>query len=132
MLRYPLGAGCTVLCTYPLEYMSAQTASANPADTWRIYSALATVAGVSRPVRVDDSRVLVGRVRSGGSDTALFVNCSADAIEPEPILSEGIELRLTGGRLALEPFGVAVVPCERTMLQTASVVSAGEGGDARA
>ena len=132
LLRYPLGAGCTVLCTYPLEYMSAQTASANPADTWRIYSALATAADVSRPVRVDDPRVLVGRVRSGGSDTALFVNCSADAIEPEPILSEGIELRLTGGRLALEPFGVAVVPCERTMLQTASVVSAGEGGDARA
>ncbi len=38
----------------------------NPESTWRLYSALATIAGVARPVRVDDPRVLVGRVRSGG------------------------------------------------------------------
>ena len=58
-----LGAGSTVLCTYPLEHMAARTPRVNPEDTWRLYSALAADAGVSRPVRVDDPRVLVGRVR---------------------------------------------------------------------
>ena len=42
-----------------------------------------------RPVRVDDPRVLVGRVRSGDSETALFVNCTADSIAAEPVLTGG-------------------------------------------
>ncbi len=63
LLRHDLGAGQTVFCTYPLEHMAAKTPWANPESTWRIYSALATAAGVSRPVRVDDPRVLVGRLR---------------------------------------------------------------------
>ena len=70
LVRHTLGAGQAVLCTYPLEYMAARTPWANPESTWRIYSALAAVAGVSRPVRVDDPRVLVGlrrerRLRDG-------------------------------------------------------------------
>jgi endo-1,4-beta-mannosidase len=140
LLRYPLGSGCTVLCTYPLEHMAARTPSANPESTWRIYSALATIAGVARPVRVDDPRVLVGRLRCGGSDTVLFVNCSPDAIAAEPILAEGTKLRLTENRLALEPFGVALVRSEgmefdhRTHAETRapSMASTSEGRDARA
>ena len=77
LVRHTLGAGQTVLCTYPLEHMAARTPWANPESTWRIYSALATVAGVSRPVRVDDPRVLAGCVRQAvASDTFVFVNCS--------------------------------------------------------
>ena len=68
----------------------------NPESTWRIYSALGELAGVARPVRVDDPRVLVGRVRCGDSGTALFVNCSSERITAEPILT-GAELDLADG-----------------------------------
>ena len=60
LLRHRVGAGQAVLCTYPLEHMAARTPWANPENTWRIYSALATLAGVERRVRVDDPRVLAG------------------------------------------------------------------------
>ena len=67
LLQFELGSGRTVLCTYPLEHMAARTPRVNPEDTWRLYSALGHVAGVARPIRVDDPRVLVGRVRDGAS-----------------------------------------------------------------
>ncbi len=54
LLRHSVGAGSTVLCTYPIEHMAAHRAFANPEDTWRLYSALASAAGVARPVRVPD------------------------------------------------------------------------------
>ena len=44
-------SGQTVLCTYPLEHLAARTPRANPEDTWRLYSALASEAEVSRPVQ---------------------------------------------------------------------------------
>ena len=85
-------SGSTVLCTYPLEHMAARTPRVNPESTWRLYSALACAAGVSRPIRVDDPRVLVGRVRSGPTERACFVNCSGDTVALEPILESGVEL----------------------------------------
>ena len=54
LLRNPNGEGSMVLCTYPLEYLAASRPNANPEPTWRLYSALASVAGVARPVRVED------------------------------------------------------------------------------
>ena len=107
LLRHRLGDGCTVLSTYPLEHLAARSARVNPESTWRLYSALALEAGVSRPVRVDDPRVLVGRIRSAGRETALFVNASADELVLEPILEDGIELDLGGRPLALGPYAVA-------------------------
>lgn len=109
LLRHTLGAGQTVLCTYPLEYMAARTPWANPESTWRIYSALATVAGVSRPVRVDDPRVLVGRIASGGSETVVLVNCSGDQVTLEPVPGGGNQ-PTASGPLTLEPFSVAAMP----------------------
>jgi endo-1,4-beta-mannosidase len=140
LLRHRLGSGSTVLCTYPLEHMAARTPSANPESTWRIYSALASTAGVSRPVRVDDPRVLVSRVATGDSETIMFVNCSADEIVATPLCGTGVELDLTDGRLHLEPFGVALVSAEgvaaadgtRPVSRPASAVGTGEGRDARA
>ncbi len=109
LLRHTLGSGSTVFCTYPIEHMAARTPEANPESTWRIYSALATAAGVSRPVRVADPRVLVGRLRSdAGAETTLFINCSAQTIAAEPIVQDGVEAPSAGG-LTLEPFGVAAV-----------------------
>ena len=138
LLRNPLGSGCALLCTYPLEHMAARTPWANPESTWRIYSALATAAGVARPVRVDDPRVLVGLLQGGATDTVLFVNCSPDTIVADPILEEGREL--AEGPPTLDPFEVAVIACDRSsidrgtpiQLETTSVVSRGERRDARA
>ena len=104
-----LGRGRTVFCTYPLEHFAARTPRVNPESTWRLYSALAEVAGVSRPVRVDDPRVLVGRLRGGRSETAILVNVSGDDIAAEPLLEEGVELETDEATVVLEPFGVAVL-----------------------
>jgi endo-1,4-beta-mannosidase len=129
LLRHRLGAGSAVLCTYPLEHMAAKSPGVNPEDTWRIYSALAAEAGVERTVRADDPRVLVGLIRSGESETALFVNCAAEPITIDPIVS-GLELDLPTPALALEPFGVAAVRCIRAEVETVTAVAADEGSDA--
>ena len=111
LLSHSLGSGSTILCTYPLEHMAARTAGVNPESTWQIYSALGVEARVERPVHVADPRVLVGCIRGANFDTALFVNCSGERVEPEPILSAGIALQLAGQSLTLDPFGVAAIPC---------------------
>jgi endo-1,4-beta-mannosidase len=130
LLRQRLGSGTAVLCTYPIEHMAARTPGANPEDTWRLYSALAVAADVDRPVRVDDPRVLVGRVRSGDSETALFVNAAGDSISVEPTLT-GVELEPAAGAVTLGPFGVAAIRCLGTPART-RVVATSEGSDARA
>ncbi|OON82864.1 cellulase family glycosylhydrolase [Streptomyces tsukubensis] len=50
LLRNELGEGRAVLATYPLEHMAARTARVNPEQTYRLYEALAEVAGAARPV----------------------------------------------------------------------------------
>jgi endo-1,4-beta-mannosidase len=127
LLRHEVGSGSTVFCTYPIEHLAARSAAVNPESSWRIYSALAAEAGVARPVRVDDPRVLVGRLRCGDSAKALFVNCSGDRIAAEPIVA-GVELDLPPGGVTLAPYGVAVVA---TQDGAPAVVEATEGRDAR-
>jgi endo-1,4-beta-mannosidase len=131
LLRHPLGSGATVLCTYPIEHFAARTPGVNPEDAWRLYSALATAAGVARPVRVADPRVLVGRIRSGDSETVLFVNTAAESIAAEPILS-GAELDPAADELTLEPFGVAAVRRADAPGVRLQVTATSEGRDARA
>jgi len=113
LLRHALGAGQTVLCTYPLEHMAARTPAANPESTWRIYSALAAVAGVARPVRVDDPRVLVGRLATGRGELVVLVYCSGDALSLEPghvdVGSAGEAPQEPAWPLTIEPFGVATL-----------------------
>jgi endo-1,4-beta-mannosidase len=128
LLRHRLGAGVTVLCTYPIEHMAARTRTVNPEDTWRLYSALATEAGVERPVRVEDPRILVGRVRVGDSERVVLVNCSADPVAAEPIVS-GVELASDAGPVSLEPYGVAVIPTATVPAERQPVSSARHGGD---
>jgi endo-1,4-beta-mannosidase len=139
LLRYALGSGTTFLCTYPLEHMAARTPRANPENTWRLYSALATEAGVHRPVRIDDPRVVTGLIRSGDADTALFLNCSNDTIVADPILADGVALAIADDEpLLLAPFGVEAFLCTGTAPSTvppdsldgAPAVAAREGRDA--
>ena len=112
LLRHSIGTGSTVLCTYPIEHMAAHRVSANPEDCWRLYSALASAAGVARPVRVDDPRVLVGGIRVGTGEIAVFVNCSSDTVAVEPIVTGSLGLPTPGAWSTLEPFGVSAVLCE--------------------
>lgn len=126
LLRRELGAGAAFLCTYPLEHMAARTPRVNPESTWRLYSALADEAGVRRPVRVDDPRVLVGRLASGGGERVLLLNCSAGQVTAEPI-ADGIDLH-PPGPATLEPFGVAALRCQ----DTGHPVALAEGRDAPA
>ena len=81
LLHRKVGAGAMVLCTYPTEYMAARTPRVNPESTWRLYSALATSAGVDRPLTVRDPRVMTGRLRTGTGELALVVNASPDELE---------------------------------------------------
>ena len=132
LLRNELGAGRAVLCTYPLEHMAARRPAANPESTWRLYSALADAAGVARPVRVDDPRVIVGRLRTGATELVLFVNCSADPIALEPICSGGHTLDMPEGSRLLGPFEVVTAPLGSAQSQErAGPVTAAEGRDAR-
>jgi endo-1,4-beta-mannosidase len=112
LVRHSVGTGSTVLCTYPIEHMAAHRASANPEDTWRLYSALASASGVTRPVRVNDPRVLVGVIRTGSGEIAVFVNCSSDDVTVEALATGSVKLPPPGGWSTLEPFGVTAVRCE--------------------
>ncbi len=42
------------MCTYPLEYLAAAQGRINPEDTYRLYEALASLAGIRGPVQLDD------------------------------------------------------------------------------
>jgi endo-1,4-beta-mannosidase len=107
------GSGRTVLCTYPLEYFAAAQGRINPEDTYRLYDALAVVAGVERPVVVDDPRVFADGLRhADGRRFVVLVSQHDVPVTVSPVLSSGELTRLDGSTVdtvALEPFGVAVL-----------------------
>ena len=81
LLSHAVGAGRAVLCTCPLEHMAARTPWVNPEPSWRLYDALADLAGVPRPLRCADPRVscVVAGDESGG--VASVINLSDEALE---------------------------------------------------
>jgi endo-1,4-beta-mannosidase len=111
LLARRLDGGSVVLCTYPIEHMAARTPRVNPENTSRVYSALATVAGVDRPLRVNDPRVITGRLRTGDAEVAVLVNTSADPLEVLLTVKGAASYGLYRGagpvsELTLSPFGV--------------------------
>ncbi len=70
-----------MLCTYPVEHMAARTPRVNPESTWRLYAALASAAGVQRPLAASDPRVMTGRLRTPAGELAMIVNTSAEQVE---------------------------------------------------
>jgi hypothetical protein len=114
LLEYSTGEGRFVLCTYPIEHMAAQTMAVNPEPTWRLYSALAEVAGVAPEVRVADPRVVVGEmVHESGRRFVWFINSSDAPLSVSPMVATGVLRELgesdTRTRVDLEPFGVVVL-----------------------
>lgn len=107
--------GRLVLCTYPLEAMAAALPRVNPEPTYRIYDALAAIAGVSRAVTVADPLVHVGEM--GHADGRRFVWLVSQAereLEVKP--AGGKAADLTSGELVdevtLRPYGVRVLVLE--------------------
>lgn len=125
LLRHAVGAGTTVLCTYPLEHMAARTPRVNPEDTWRLYAALAESAGVVRPVTVADPRIVAGALDHGGARSFVLVNCSVEPIVAEPVL-DGADVL---GPRAIGPMGVAVIPATERASDLETVPASHEGGD---
>lgn len=113
LLRYATGAGETVLCTYPLEYMASARLHVNPEPTHRIYDALAHVAGVERELVVADPRVFTDTlVHADGRRFGWLVSQHAEEVTVRPV-SAATLVPLGGGdaleSVTLAPFGVQVV-----------------------
>jgi endo-1,4-beta-mannosidase len=88
VLERRAGGGRLVLCTYPLEHMAAVTPRVNPEPTYRLYDALAEVAGVTRPVTADDPRVLASELRHrDGRRFVWLVSQAAAEVTVKPTLS---------------------------------------------
>ncbi len=108
LLRRRCGDGWTVLCTYPLEHMAAVTPRVNPEPTYRIYGALAVLAGARRLVTVDDPRVSADvLVRADGTRFVFLVSQADAELKVRPRIDGG-----TAGadeEVVLEPYGVRVL-----------------------
>ena len=107
------GGGRMVLCTYPLEHMAAATARVNPEPTWRIYDALATVAGLSRPVTVEDPRVMAAELRHATAASFVWLVSQSDTeVTVKPTVKGRLADLDTGQpteQVSLDAFGVRVL-----------------------
>ena len=107
------GRGRTVLCTYPLEYLAAAQGRVNPEDTYRLYDALAVVAGVARPVRVADPMVFVDSlVHDDGREFVFVVSQHSKPITVAPSVTSGTLVTLEGApapSVSIDPYGVTVL-----------------------
>jgi endo-1,4-beta-mannosidase len=111
LLRRQAGRGSLILCTYPVEYMAAVTPRVNPDASVALYTALATHAGVSRPVAVDDPRVACDvLVRDDGARFAVLASHADEPLTLKPVLARGRLATLQGDEVTesvtMGPFGV--------------------------
>jgi hypothetical protein len=113
LLERAVGGGRLVLCTYPLEQLAAATARVNPEPTWRIYDALAGVAGLSRPVTVEDPRVLAAELRHrDGRNFVWLVSQSDTEVTVKPTVQGHLADLSTGQpveEITLGAWGVRVL-----------------------
>jgi endo-1,4-beta-mannosidase len=114
LVRNRLGEGSAILCTYPIEYMAAETAAVNPEDTWKLYRALAVEAGVTPEVQLDSPDVVCGEmVHEDGRRFVWLINMTPDPLTASPRLASGSLRGIDGGTpvtsVRLPAFGVAVL-----------------------
>jgi endo-1,4-beta-mannosidase len=113
LLRRQVGRGSLILCAYPLEYMAAVTPRVNPDATVALYNALATHAGVRRPISADDPRVACDMlVRDDGARFAVLVSHADEPLTVKPLLPVGRLATLDGNEVldtvTTTPFGISV------------------------
>ncbi|MCG5217857.1 cellulase family glycosylhydrolase [Streptosporangium soli] len=113
LLRHTVGRGTMVLATYPIEYMAAITPGANPEPTWRLYQALAHVAGAAPAVSFDTPQMNASLMRH--DDGRVFVWCVSQSdteLAAVPAVMAGT-LRTAAGdevtKVVLPAYGVAVL-----------------------
>jgi endo-1,4-beta-mannosidase len=113
LLERRAGGGRLVLCTYPLEHMAAVTPRVNPEPTYRLYDALADLSGVTRPVTVEDPRVLAAELRHrDGRRFGFLVSQAAAEITVKPTVQGQLADLQTGEpvtEVALQPYGIRVL-----------------------
>jgi endo-1,4-beta-mannosidase len=113
LLERRAGGGRLVLCTYPLEHMAAVTPRVNPEPTYRLYDALAELSGVTRPVTVEDPRVLAAELRHrDGRRFVWLVSQAAAEITVKPTVEGHLADLHTGQpatEVALPAYGVRVL-----------------------
>jgi len=113
LLERRAGGGRLVLCTYPLEHMAAVTPRVNPEPTYRLYDALAELSGVTRPVTVEDPRVLAAELRHrDGRRFVWLVSQAAAEITVKPTVEGHLADLQTGEpatEVALPAYGVRVL-----------------------
>jgi endo-1,4-beta-mannosidase len=120
LLRRQAGRGALILCTYPLEYFAAATPGVNPDATATLYGALATHAGVRRPVSVDDPAVACDvLVHADGTRFAVLASHVDETLTVKPAFGANRDTALpfglmplgeqaVVGMVSLPPFGVEV------------------------
>jgi endo-1,4-beta-mannosidase len=106
------GAGCTVLCTYPLEFMASVQGAVNPEDTHRLYEALGSLAGAKPALQLDDPRIFVDSLaHADGREFVVLVSQHAEPVEV-PLAADANLRTLEGesaGSVSLGAYGVAVL-----------------------
>jgi endo-1,4-beta-mannosidase len=113
LLRRQADRGSLILCTYPVEYMTAVTPRVNPDAIVTLYTALATHAGVRRPIAVDDPRVACDvLVRDDGARFAVVTSHSSEPLTLKPVLAGDRLATLEGEEVAesvtMGPFEINV------------------------
>ena len=120
LLERVSGGGRLVLCTYPLEQLAAASARVNPEPTWRIYDALATVAGLDRPVTVEDPRVFAAELRHrDGRNFVWLISQSDTEVTVKPTVQGRLADLDTGQpaeEVTLDAYGVRVLRREPSAL----------------
>jgi endo-1,4-beta-mannosidase len=85
LLRRQAGRGSLILCTYPVEYMASAVPRVNPDATVALYGALATHAGVRRPLAVDEPGVACDvLVHRDGTRYAVLASHAAEKLTVKP------------------------------------------------
>jgi hypothetical protein len=115
LLRRQAGRGSLILCSYPLEYMAALTPRVNPDATVALYGALATHAGVRRPIVVDDPRVACDvLVHDDGTRFAVLASHADENLTLKPTLPGTDRLADLDGELTMDtvilgPFEIKIL-----------------------
>lgn len=116
LVRRVVGDGAIYLGTYPLEFFGAERPDAHEDDqTWRLYRALASAAGIRPAVTVDTARVFADQmVHPDGTVYTWLVNTGAQAVtarldHPRGTLWDALTAEDVSASCALPPFGLRVV-----------------------